>query len=208
MVCGLGATAAAPRRALAALVVRLATGCLALAAWCSRSRSRYETGVSCLAQPPQSELLRRVVAVHAPRPCPQLIVAPVFDDTAAIDDQHFVGVLDRGQSVRDDERRPAFEQMLQRLLDECFRFGVERRGGLVQDEDGRVLEERTGDGEALLLAAGEPEAPLTDLGLVAPRQPCDELAGEREPGGICKVGVRGVGSAPPGLPSYLPRDGA
>src|SRR6266550_270090 len=106
MVCGRCATAAAPRRAPAALVVNLATGCLGLAAWCSRSRSRYETGVSGLAQPPQSELLRRVMTVHAPRPCPQLIVTRLFDDTAAIDDQHLVGVLDRGQSVRDDERRP------------------------------------------------------------------------------------------------------
>ena len=158
MVCGLCATASAPRRALAALVVSLATGCLGLAAWCSRSRSRYETGVSCLAQPPQSELLRRVPAVHALRPRHQLIVAPLLDDMAAIDHQHLVGVLDRRQSVRDDERRPAFEQMLQGLLDERFRFGIERRGGLIQDQDGRVLEERACDGEALLLAAGEPEA--------------------------------------------------
>src|SRR3979490_1799670 len=85
--------------------------------------------------------------------------------------------------------------MLQRLLDERFRFGIEGRGGLVQDQYWRFLEERACDGEALLLAAGEPEAPLTDLGLVAARQSRDELAGDRGSGGISKVGVLGLGSA-------------
>src|SRR2546430_16555580 len=54
--------------------------------------------------PSQSELLRRVPAVHALRPRHQIIVAPLLDDMAAMDHQHLVGVLDRRQS-RSEERR-------------------------------------------------------------------------------------------------------
>ena len=44
---------------------------------------------------------------------------------------------------------------------------VQGAGGLVQDQDGRVLQEDAGDGDALLLAAGELDAALTDIGVVA-----------------------------------------
>ena len=41
------------------------------------------------------------------------------------------------------------------------------RGGLVEDEDARVLEQDAGDGDALALAAGERDAALADAGVVA-----------------------------------------
>jgi hypothetical protein len=45
--------------------------------------------------------------------------------------------------------------VLERGLDQALGLGVERGGGLVEDQDRRVLQQRTGDGEALALAAGE-----------------------------------------------------
>ena len=47
-------------------------------------------------------------------------------------------------------------------LDRAFVGRVERRGGLVEDQDRRVLEQRARDRHALLLAARELEAALAD----------------------------------------------
>jgi hypothetical protein len=44
---------------------------------------------------------------------------------------------------------------------------VEVGDGFVEDQHLRALEQRAGDGEALALAAGEADAALADLGLVA-----------------------------------------
>ena len=59
---------------------------------------------------------------------------------------------------------------------------VEAGDGLVEDEDLRALEQRTGDGEALALAAGEADAVFADLGLVALRQLLDDVVDLGEPG--------------------------
>src|SRR5688572_31601840 len=64
-----------------------------------------------------------------------------------------------------------------------------------EEQDRRVLEERACDREALLLTAGEPQPPLADLGVVAPGEPLDELAGECESRGFLDLGVSGIGSA-------------
>ena len=57
------------------------------------------------------------------------------------------------------EVRPA-HQPLQRHLDQPLGLGVHAGGGVVQDQDARVLEQRAGDGDALLLPAGEGDAAL------------------------------------------------
>ena len=44
---------------------------------------------------------------------------------------------------------------------------VQVAGGFVEDEYGRTLEQGAGDGDALLLAAGESGAVFADFGLVA-----------------------------------------
>jgi len=49
-------------------------------------------------------------------------------------------------------------------LDELLAFGVEVAGGFVEDEDLRLGEDGAGDGEALLLAAGELDDELVGVG--------------------------------------------
>ena len=86
--------------------------------------------------------------------------------------------------------RPLHE-LAQRLLDHELALGVEVGGGLVEDQDGRILEERARDGEALALAAAEPHAALAHQRPVALGQAGDELlrvrlarrAVDRPPGG-------------------------
>ena len=73
--------------------------------------------------------------------------------------------------------RPADERF-ERHLDLLFRFGIERGGRFVEKQNGRVLQQRARDGEALLLAAGEQAAFVADDGLVAVRLRHDEVVRE------------------------------
>ena len=52
-----------------------------------------------------------------------------------------VVVLDRGQPVGDGQGRAAMGQLFEALAYEDLTLVVQRAGGLVQNEDGRVLEE-------------------------------------------------------------------
>ena len=74
------------------------------------------------------------------------------------------------QAMRDDERGAIAHELHQRLLDAALGFVVERRGGFVEDQDGRVLEQRARDRDALPLAAREQRAAIADLGVEALRQ--------------------------------------
>ena len=56
---------------------------------------------------------------------------------------------------------------VERVLDFLLGVAVERRGRLVEQQDRRAFENGAGDGDALLLAAGQLQAALADLGLVA-----------------------------------------
>jgi hypothetical protein len=58
-------------------------------------------------------------------------------------------------------------QRRQRLLDVALGLGVQRRGGLVEDQDRRVLEHGPGDGDALPLPAGQQHAAIADQGVEA-----------------------------------------
>ena len=86
----------------------------------------------------------------------QLGVRPLLDHAPVLEHDDQVGVADRREPVRDDERRPAGEQAPQGLLDPPLGADVHRRGGLVEDEDARGGEERAGERDELPLAEREP----------------------------------------------------
>ena len=100
----------------------------------------------------------------------QFGVLSALDDLTVIDHQNLVGGEDRGQPVRDGERRPPDRKARQGVLDQPLGAGVEGAGGLVEDQDARVLEDGAGDGDALLLAARKLIAALADDRIVAFRQ--------------------------------------
>ena len=64
------------------------------------------------------------------------------------------------------------------------------RGGFVEDQDGRVFEKRSGDGDALALASGELCAAISDYRFVAVGKRFDEFAREGRFGGFADA--RGV----------------
>ena len=63
-------------------------------------------------------------------------------DLAVVEDEDHVGRADRGETMRDDDRRPPFHQRLNRFLDQPLRLGVDRRGGFVEDQNRRIERQR------------------------------------------------------------------
>ena len=90
-------------------------------------------------------------------------------DAAGVEHDDLVGVAHRGQPVRDDQHRAVPHQPLDGLLHQPLRLGVERAGGLVENQDRRIAEQRAGDGDPLPLPAGEPGAALAQHRVVALR---------------------------------------
>ena len=114
----------------------------------------------------------------------QFRVRALLGDDPAVHDQDPVGPRDRREPVGDDEDRATGHQVVERGLHEALALGVERAGGLVEDQDRRVAEDRPGDGEPLALAAGEAHAALSDDRLVPLRQLADEAVGLGAAGGV------------------------
>jgi hypothetical protein len=122
--------------------------------------------------------------------CEQLVVGAALDDPASLDHDDLIGVTDRRRPVGDRERRAFFREAVESLLNGSLRLRVERTGCLVEDEHGRIAENRARDCDALLLAAvglgvtecnASPALGSTDLA-----QPC----GFRPLNGLPKVTLK------------------
>ena len=85
-------------------------------------------------------------------------------DLTSVHHQNLVGVLDRREAVGDDDGRPPLHELFERFLDKVLALGIDRRGGLVQDEDlqGRRTS-RAHEREQLPLPVRERRAPLADV---------------------------------------------
>ena len=85
------------------------------------------------------------------------------DDAAAVHDHDAVGLQYRRQPVGDDQRGAALHQSFQCVLHRAFALRIEGTGRFVQQQDRRVLQQRAGDDDALLLAAGQARAALAQF---------------------------------------------
>ena len=74
-----------------------------------------------------------------------------LDEATTVEHHDPVGGFDGGQAMGDDEGGAALTQGVERLLDFAFGVGVQRGGGFIENQDGRVLEQGAGDGDALAL---------------------------------------------------------
>ena len=92
----------------------------------------------------------------------QLRVAADLDHAAVVEHDDRVGVAYRREPVRDHERGAVAREALEGGAYGGLADGIQMRGGLVEDQHGRVLEERARDRDALALAARELRAPLAD----------------------------------------------
>lgn len=107
----------------------------------------------------------------------ELFVTPLLHDLSLFDDDNTVGPSHCTEAVDDDEDGVPLRDSGHVVLDDAFRFVVQRTGGFVEDENARVGDQRAGDGDTLALAAGQCAALLADQGVVTFGQFEDEVVG-------------------------------
>src|SRR3712207_985076 len=90
---------------------------------------------------------------------------------------YLVSILDGGEPMGNGHRGAGLHQPLQSVLHEALTLGVEGRGGLVEDEDGRVFQDGPGYADTLALASGETTATVADVGIKAILGRHDEVVG-------------------------------
>ncbi len=117
-------------------------------------------------------------------PFDQFLVGAALDDLAVAEHQDAVGMAHGGQAVGDDQAGAAAHQALERLVDQPLALGIQRGGGLVEQQDARIGENGAGDGDALALAAGKFGAARADEGVIALGQRGDEIVGVGLAGGV------------------------
>ena len=119
-------------------------------------------------------------------------MAAPLDDFAVLQHHDGVGVAHGGQAVGDDEHGAALHQLIHALFDEGLGAGIDRAGGLVQDEHRRVGHGGPGDGQQLALALGQAGPVGGDQGIVALGQAADEGIRPGDGGGPLHLLLGGV----------------
>jgi hypothetical protein len=84
---------------------------------------------------------------------------------------------------------PALTCPLECRLHEPLTFRIERTCRFVQEEDARVTDEGTGNGEALLLSAREGNAPRADVGVIPFREGDNKVVNGGIAAGLVKLFV-------------------
>ena len=115
-------------------------------------------------------------------------------DPAAIDDEDLIGMLDGREPVRDDDNRLPPRELGEGLLYEGLVLRVDARRRLVEDHDRGVLEQRAGDGDALLLPSREGVSRLAHHGAVPLGELPHELVHARPTRRLGDLLARGAGA--------------
>ena len=101
----------------------------------------------------------------------------LLDNRAVIHDDDAVGGAHGGQSMGDDHRSTIMHQPVQSILHQPLALGIERRRGLIKQQQWRVTDESAGDGNTLALSSGQARSRLTKKGIEAVGQFAQKLAG-------------------------------
>lgn len=108
-------------------------------------------------------LLRFIELVIFAPPRQKLLVPSFFQNPAVVEHNDPVRMTHGGQAVRDENSRTVSGQFGHGLLNLLLRLRIQRRRGLIPDEHRRVLQKDAGNGDPLLLSAGELHAPARPL---------------------------------------------
>src|SRR5262249_7794931 len=91
----------------------------------------------------------------------QFIVRATLHNAPVCEHKNRVGLFQGTQALRNHERRTAGHEFSQGLLNEEFRFHVDVRGGIVEDQEARVPRKGSRYRQTLPLAARQGDAALS-----------------------------------------------
>ena len=91
-------------------------------------------------------------------------------DLAVIHDQDQVTVTDGGKAVCHDQHRTVSQLVIDHIKDGILCTKVQAGGRFIKDVKARILQERTGQCNALLLTTGQAVAGFLQIGVVLQRQ--------------------------------------
>ena len=113
----------------------------------------------------------------------ELLVGALLGDAAFAEDDDEVGVVDGAEAVGDEDAGAGLlaEDAVDVDHEVALGVGVEGAGGLVEEEQGRVLEQQPRDRQPLLLAPADHHPALPHLGLVPRRPVRDDVVDARPP---------------------------
>src|SRR3990167_2158418 len=107
----------------------------------------------------------------------QLVVGALFHQFAFVQHDDAVALAHGAQAMGNDKYRTTFADVQHVVLDDAFGFIVEGAGGFVKNQDARVVQQGTGDGNALALPTGQVAALFAHQGVIAFGQVEDEFVG-------------------------------
>ena len=70
-------------------------------------------------------------------------------DDAISNGDDAAGIADGGKPVGNDQRCSSNRQIIKGTLDFCFRYRVQSGSGFVQNQNGRILQENSGNAQGL-----------------------------------------------------------
>ena len=126
------------------------------------------------------------------------MVRPTLSQTfrpPALDAVDAVREVNECRLMRNHEHRDAAAQTVDARADRGFRFRVERRRGLIEDEKGRTAYQGPGDRQALPLSTREAGTAFPELGLDSAGQGLDKIQGSGCAQGVLDGVVRDRGVA-------------
>ena len=84
----------------------------------------------------------------------QLLMSADGLNVAGVENDNAMGVFQQAEPVRNQDRRSIFGELFQRALDEGLAFQIRGAGGLVEDKQTRIAQNRSCQRDTLPLAAG------------------------------------------------------
>src|SRR5262249_36078863 len=120
----------------------------------------------------------------------QARVGAALDDLASIQDVDEVRSSNRGEPVGDHHRRPATRQLAQAGAHLPIGDGVESARRLIEQKQGRLAKECTGNRQSLALTAGKRSAAFTDHLVQSAGQGAHEVLRMRSPEGLPQLRLR------------------
>lgn len=85
------------------------------------------------------------------------------EDATLVKNVDGIGLDDGAEAVGNDEAGAIGAEFGEGLLDELFGFYIDGRGGFIEQQNRRVFEEGTSEGEALALTTTQQHAPFTNF---------------------------------------------